>query len=94
MKTIMLAVLMAASSACIADEFVSGYVRSDGTYVQPHFRSSPNSYKFDNYSSQGNSNPYTGQRGYKSNELSPPELDSSKYNYNNRYKYDYGSNKR
>lgn len=27
-------------------------------------RSSPNSTKVDNYSSKGNSNPYTGERGY------------------------------
>ena len=42
---------------------VKGYVRSDGTFVQPHMRSTPNSTRFDNYSTQGNSNPYTGKTG-------------------------------
>jgi len=29
---------------------VGGYYRSNGTYVQPYYRSSPNVYKWDNYS--------------------------------------------
>ena len=29
---------------------VKGYYRSNGTYVQPHVRSSPNALKYDNYS--------------------------------------------
>ena len=28
---------------------MDGYFKSDGTYVPPHFRSSPNSTKLDNY---------------------------------------------
>lgn len=28
-------------------------------------RSSPNNNRFDNYSTQGNTNPYTGERGYQ-----------------------------
>jgi len=41
----------------------SGYTRQDGTYVQPHYQTSPNSSRLDNYSTQGNVNPYTGQQG-------------------------------
>lgn len=45
---------------------VRGYFKpSTGSYVQPYNRTSPNSLKFDNYSSQGNYNPYTGKKGYK-----------------------------
>ena len=40
---------------------VRGYFRRDGTYVQPHVRSSPNSSPYDNYSYPGNINPYTGK---------------------------------
>lgn len=47
----------------LADDFVPGYMRSDGTYVPPHWRTSPNSTKIDNYSTRGNVNPYTGERG-------------------------------
>jgi hypothetical protein len=44
---------------------VKGYTRrSTGTYVTPHYRTSPNSTKIDNWSTKGNSNPYTGKKGY------------------------------
>ncbi len=45
------------------DVFVQGHVRSDGTYVQPHYRSAPDQSQYNNYGSQGNYNPYTGQQG-------------------------------
>ncbi len=44
---------------------VSPHVRRDGTYVQPHFRTNPNSNPYDNWSTRGNTNPYTGQPGYR-----------------------------
>lgn len=31
------------------DVYVDGYTRPDGTYVAPHVRSAPDSYKFNNY---------------------------------------------
>ena len=61
--------LLAASA--MADQAVRGYFRSDGTYVAPHYRSSPDRSRSNNFSSQGNVNPYTGQRGYV-NPYSPP----------------------
>lgn len=42
---------------------VKGYFKRDGTYVAPHYRSAPNSSKYDNYSTRGNFNPYTGEAG-------------------------------
>lgn len=45
------------------DTTVSGYTRSNGTYVESYHRSSPNGTQTDNYSSIGNTNPYTGQEG-------------------------------
>lgn len=44
---------------------VNGYYRSNGTYVQPHYRTAPNSTTSDNYSTYPNYNPYTGQYGTK-----------------------------
>lgn len=44
---------------------VRGYYRSSGAYVQPHYRSSPDGNFYNNWSSQGNYNPYTGQQGYR-----------------------------
>ncbi len=51
------------SIAANADQYVNGYTRRDGTYVEPHYQTNPNSTKLDNYSTQGNVNPYTGKAG-------------------------------
>jgi hypothetical protein len=45
------------------DVDVDGYYRSNGTYVNPHYRSAPNNTTLDNYSTKGNYNPYTGAAG-------------------------------
>jgi hypothetical protein len=42
-----------------------GYVRKNGTYVQPHYSSHPNRTQRDNFSAKGNVNPYTGRVGTK-----------------------------
>ena len=49
-----------------ADVWVDGYFRSDGTYVQGHYRSSPDSSVTNNWSYSGNVNPYTGEIGSNS----------------------------
>ena len=46
-----------------ADVHVHGYTRSNGTYVRPYYRSSPNGTVTDNFSYRGNINPYTGAVG-------------------------------
>ena len=46
-----------------SDISVKGYYRDNGTYVAPHYRTSPNSTNRDNFSTIGNINPYTGERG-------------------------------
>lgn len=48
-----------------SDVHVRGYYRKNGTYVAPHYRSSPNQTKSDNWSTKGNINPYTGKPGTK-----------------------------
>ena len=58
-----LVVFIASPKAEAYSSRVRGYYRSSGTYVQPYYRTSPNSYKFDNYSYKGNYNPYTGRYG-------------------------------
>jgi len=45
------------------DTYVRGYTKRDGTRVQGHYRSSPDSYRNNNYSTYGNTNPYTGRSG-------------------------------
>ena len=55
---------------------VSGYTRTNGTYVQSHVRTMPNSTNWDNFSTKGNSNPFTGSTGYRARDYS-----SGAYNY-------------
>lgn len=37
------------SIGSLADTYVKGYTRRDGTYVRPHIRASPDSFKWNNY---------------------------------------------
>lgn len=41
--------------------YVRGYVRKNGTYVAPHYRTAPDGNPYNNYSYPGNYNPNTGQ---------------------------------
>lgn len=80
MKRVLLAILMAVMVMPVfADTYVKGYTRKDGTYVQGHYRSDPNQYRYDNYSSQGNTNPYTGKNGTQRNEFSNPPAYNKSY---------------
>lgn len=49
------------TNVAFADVWVNGYTRSNGTYVQGYYRSSPDSNPYNNYSYPGNLNPYTGK---------------------------------
>lgn len=49
---------------------VNGYVRSNGTYVAPHYRSAPDGNFGNNWSTIGNVNPYTGELGTKTHPSS------------------------
>lgn len=46
------------------DVHVRGYYRSNGTYVQPHYRSAPDGVFSNNWTTLGNVNPYTGEAGH------------------------------
>lgn len=41
----------------------SGYTTQSGTYVAPSRATNPNNTQMDNYTTRGNTNPYTGQAG-------------------------------
>ena len=45
------------------DTYVRGYTRSDGTVVQPYYRTAPDNTINNNYSTYPNVNPYTGREG-------------------------------
>jgi hypothetical protein len=61
-----LVIALAISGGAQADQRTNGYMRQNGAYVNPYLRSNPNGTTFDNYSTRGNVNPYTGNRGYTS----------------------------
>jgi hypothetical protein len=69
MKTAFVAALIAAAVSAFtfapaqADTYVHGYTRNNGTYVAPHYRSSPDNSYNNNWSVQGNINPHTGAYG-------------------------------
>ena len=63
MRTLLVGLLLASTSAFAASTHVDGHVRRDGTYVPPHFRTTPDNSQMNNWSTQGNVNPYTGQQG-------------------------------
>lgn len=72
MKKLLLsiAVLFAATiSFAQGRTYVHGYTRSNGTYVQGHYRTLPNDTRNDNWSTIGNVNPYTGIEGTKPRDL-------------------------
>jgi len=64
-KLIALSIVLFTAFSSFAQTYVSGYTRSNGKYVEPYYRSSPNSTKLDNYSTLGNINPFTGSIGTK-----------------------------
>lgn len=65
---------------------ISGYTRSNGTYVQSHVRTMPNTTNWDNFSTKGNSNPFTGSTGYRARDYS-----SGAYNYGSGHTIHTGS---
>lgn len=67
MKTLLtLALILISTVAFAGSQHVRGYTRQDGTYVAPYTRSAPDNSYNNNYSTKGNSNPYTGQEGTNS----------------------------
>ena len=71
MKTIKQILIAAAAVALLgcplanADTHVKGHTTKKGTYVAPHQKTSPEKSKANNYSTKGNTNPHTGQKGTK-----------------------------
>jgi hypothetical protein len=47
------------------EHVVHGYTKRDGTVVQGYHATDPNGTRNDNYSTRGNTNPYTGKEGTK-----------------------------
>lgn len=67
MKSLVIFIVMTlvSVSAFAQNVHVDGYYKKDGTYVSPHWRSSPDGDTSNNWSSEGNYNPYTGKEGHR-----------------------------
>lgn len=63
------------------DTYVDGYYRNDGTYVAPHYRTNPNDSRLDNWSTQGNTNPYTGSMGNQPRPSLNPSGSENEFNH-------------
>jgi len=61
MKLFALLLFLVLTLNIFAQVKVRGYYRSNGTYVQPHYRSNPDGNPYNNWSFPGNTNPYTGK---------------------------------
>ena len=72
---IVMAMVALSATAATSDAFargggggshgVRGHTTRNGTYVAPHRQTNPNSSRYDNWSTKGNTNPYTGKPGSK-----------------------------
>lgn len=87
---IALLILMAIAATCFADQRVNGYTRKDGTYVNGYTRSDSDSSYNNNYSTKGNTNPYTGEEGSRPRTYNDntPEYNTKTYGnpgYENPY---------
>ena len=88
MKLLITLLMLSVTTSTLAGTYVKGYVKKDGTYVEPHYRSSPDSSKFNNYSTEGNVNPYNGKEGHVDPYYTPPptyQYSPPSYQYQDPY---------
>ncbi len=85
MKKLVLIALLIVSAGANSDDYVKGYIKKDGTYVQGHYKTQKNNTDMDNYSTKGNYNPHTGQYGTKIPQNGGYGSGSNTSNYNNGY---------
>ena len=57
-------------SSTPAVTYQSGYQRSDGTSVSSHYKTASNGTNLDNFSTSGNTNPFTGTSGSRARDYS------------------------
>lgn len=74
------------SSTNSSVRYQQGYTRTDGTYVQGHYKTNTNSTNHDNFSTRGNVNSYTGTSGSRARDYS-----TGAYNYGSGHTIHTGS---
>lgn len=91
MRTILVAISLVLTTGVSAQTSVDGCYRKDGTCVPPHMRTNPNGTTYDNWSTRGNVNPYTGQMGTQNPQ---PSYQAPAYGYGTNSLNQYGSQRR
>ncbi len=76
------------------NHYVQPYTKSNGTYVQGHYQTSPDSNIYNNYSTRGNVNPYTGKEGTVNPYAIPSTYTVPAYNNNGYGTYNNWGNTR
>lgn len=71
-----------------ADKWVNGYTKKDGSYVQGHYKSSPDSYRYNNNGSQSNGG---GQRDEYSSGTGATNKSNSSWGYRDNDSDGYGN---
>lgn len=89
MKIYALMLLTITSTTAMSDQHVGGYMKRNGTYVAPHYQTAPDRNPYNNYSTQGNTNPYTGQAGTR-DPVHVQQQYSNPYGGNQPYVNPYG----
>jgi hypothetical protein len=79
MKKLAVITFIAFAAAASAQVHVRPHVNSNGTLVEGHYRGSPNKTDLDNYSTRGNTNPYTGEEGTKRPSYEQPSYQTPSY---------------
>jgi hypothetical protein len=75
---IILTILCLTSPANAQIKMQQGYIKKDGTYVQPHIKTKADGNIYNNFSTKGNKNPYNNKAGYKPNTYKMPKLKTPK----------------
>lgn len=65
MKKLIFFILIISVPIFAKDVYVNGYYNKSGKYVEQHYRSGSNYSKSDNWTTNGNVNPYTKEKGTK-----------------------------
>lgn len=106
MKTLILSLLLVSFAVTLVSAgWVKGYMKKDGTYVEPYYRTNPNDYKWDNKDFNKWDSPYQTDwynksyfdknygSGYydqlKASEDQLKQMDRESRSYDNSRSYDY-----
>jgi hypothetical protein len=85
--TVLLLLFSATFAFAQGSHWTNGYYRNDGTFVPGHYQTNPNGNPWDNWSTRGNYNPYTGKPG----TVDPSGPGSNYYNSGHYYYDAYGN---